>query len=256
MGELMKNKNLGFSLIELMVALVIGLLIMSGLYSLFSGNQKSISLMRVNGQIVHDGDKSINIINNYIQYAGYRDYEQIKNQRYLPASSTAGVTWNARQFLFGKNQVTGSATVKDNTDDIFIRYWGSGSPTDDTILDCHGNGVANTVINTVHLFVDSLNNLNCFDTINNDSTVIATDVENLQIRYILKNGSGMTYKEPPILANEYESVVRIEVALVMAADFDNALSGASSYSIWGTSYAVTTDHRLRHVYTNSILVRN
>nr|WP_321240779.1 PilW family protein [uncultured Tolumonas sp.] len=258
MGELMRNKISGFGLIELMVALVISLLFISGLYSLFSGNQKAISLMRVNGQIVLDGDKSMNIINSYIQYAGYRDYTQIKNQQYLPAASAAGVTWNAKQFIYGDNQVTGSASVKNNTDDIFIRYWGSGSTTDDTILNCHGAGVANTAINTVHIFVDSSNNLNCFDVINNDNTVIASGIENLQIRYVLKNGTSMTYKEPPLSVSEYESVVRIEIALVMAANFDNNLSGASNYTIWGTSYAVATDdsHRLRHVYTNSILVRN
>lgn len=256
MGELMTNKNGGFSLIELMIALVIGLLIMSGLYALFSGNQKSMSLMRTNGQVVHNGDKSMNVINNYIQFAGYRDYEQIKNQQYLPAASAAGITWSAKQFFRGNNNLTGSAQVKSGTDDIFIRYWGSGSLTDDTILDCHSAGVANTTINTVRLFVDASNNLRCFDTINNDSSVIANDVENLQIRYVLKNGGSMIYKEPPLTTSEYESVARIEVALVMSADFDNSLSGASSYSIWGTSYAVATDHKLRHVYTNSILVRN
>ena len=258
MGELMRNKNYGFSLIELMVALVIGLLITSALYSLFSGNQKTITLMRVNGQIVLDGDKSINVINNYIQYAGYRDYEQIKNQQYLPAESVAGVTWSAKQFFRGNNNLTSSAQIKSGTDDIFIRYWGSGSTTDDTILNCHGTGVANTIINTVHIFVDSSNNLNCFDVINNDNTVIASGVENLQIRYVLKSGTSMIYKEPPLSVSEYESAVRIEVALVMAANFDNSLSGASNYSIWGTSYAVATEdsHRLRHVYTNSILVRN
>lgn len=258
MGELMRNKNSGFGLIELMVALVVGLLLMSGLYSLFSGNQKAISLMRVNGQIVLDGDKSMNIINSYIQYAGYRDYTQIKNQQYLPAASAAGVTWSAKQFIHGNNKVTGSVSVKNNTDDIFIRYWGSGSTADDTILNCHGAGVANTAINTVHIFIDSSNNLNCFDVINNDNTVIASGVENIQIRYVLKNGTSMIYKEPPLSVSEYESAARIEIALVMAADFDNSLSGASSYSIWGTSYSVATDdsHRLRHVYTNSILVRN
>lgn len=252
----MINKNAGFSLIELMIALVIGLLIMSGLYSLFSGNQKSISLMRVNGQIVHDGDKAMTVISNYIQFSGYRDYEQIRDQQYLPAATAAGVTWSAKQFLRGNNNLTGSAQIKSGTDDIFIRYWGSGSLTDDTILDCHSAGVANTVINTVRLFVDGSNSLRCFDTINNDSSIIANDVENLQIRYILKNGTSMVYKEPPLTTSEYESVVRIEVSLVMSADFDNSLSGASSYSIWGTSSAVATDHRLRHVYTNSILVRN
>ena len=258
MGELMANKNSGFGLIELMVALVISLLFISGLYSLFSGNQKTISLMRVNGQIVLDGDKSMNVINSYLQYAGYRDYTQIKNQQYLPAASAAGVTWNAKQFIQGNNKVTGSASVKNNTDDIFIRYWGSGSTADDTILNCHGDGVANTTIITAHIFVDSLNNLNCFDVVNNDNTVIASGIENLQIRYVLKNGTSMIYKEPPLSASEYESVVRIEIALVMAANFDNNLSGASNYTIWGTSYAVATEdsHRLRHVYTNSILVRN
>lgn len=110
---------------------------------------------------------------------------------------------------------------------------GSGSTADDTILNCHGAGVANTAINTVHIFIDSSNNLNCFDVINNDNTVIASGVENIQIRYVLKNGTSMIYKEPPLSVSEYESAARIEIALVMAADFDNSLSGASSYSIWG-----------------------
>jgi type IV pilus assembly protein PilW len=255
-GELMINKNSGFSLIELMIALVVGLLIMSGLYSLFSGNQKSMSLMRTNGQIVHDGDKSMNILSNYIQFAGYRDYEQIRNQQYLPSASAAGVTWSAGQFISGHNNLTGVAQTKSGSDDIYIRYWGSGSLADDTILDCHGAGVANAVINTVRIFVDSSNNLKCFDTKNNDSSIIAADVENLQIRYVLKNGTSMIYKEPPLTSTEYESVVRVEIGVVMSANFDDSLSGASSYSIWGASYAVATDHRLRHVYTNSILVRN
>jgi type IV pilus assembly protein PilW len=257
MGELAMMKIKGFSLIELMIALVIGLFLLSGLYSLFSGNQHSMSLMRSNGSIIYEGDKAMNIMKNYIQYAGYRDYSQITTQTYLSAdNSVAANPWTNNQFIKGNNDITGVNTIKNSTDDLWIRYWGAGSTADNSIVSCSGAGVANTTVNKLHLYVDSSNNLTCFDTASNASSVIASGVENMQIRYLVQSGSSLVYRNAPLTDAESKAVARIEVGIVMAVDFDNSMNGATSYSIFGVSHAVASDHQLRQVYTNSILVRN
>jgi len=68
----MKHKQSGYSLIELMIASVIGLVVLSGAVTIFTSNKASQSLSLGMSQVQENGRVALDIIANSIRLAGYQ----------------------------------------------------------------------------------------------------------------------------------------------------------------------------------------
>jgi type IV pilus assembly protein PilW len=125
----------GFTLVELMVAMVIGLLLMSGALSLFISNQQiyreqnEIGLLQENARFtmellhkdirrstfvgcVDDTEQVVNQINGLID----TDIASLNNTVPLIEGSESGANWQP------SNSTEGVATMAANTDGITVRY--------------------------------------------------------------------------------------------------------------------------------------
>jgi type IV pilus assembly protein PilW len=153
------NKNRGFSLVELLIGLAIGLFLLAGLLTFFGQNRLAYSYQQSqSGQ--QGSERLANIMfTNVLQQAGYSD---MTNQRIMNRASMfpAGGPFADGQAVIGTQATAtvgliGGGTQTVPNDSIAIRFWdGAG------IIDCIGNPAPAGAMSVVLLSVDGVN-LNC-----------------------------------------------------------------------------------------------
>lgn len=67
----MENMNKGFSLVELMVAIALGLLVVTGLVYVFANSSRSYGELQKSAQQIENGRYAMNVISDDLRHAGY-----------------------------------------------------------------------------------------------------------------------------------------------------------------------------------------
>ena len=153
------NRNRGFSLVELLIGMSIGLFLLAGLLTFFGQNRLAYSYQQSqSGQ--QGSERLANIMfTNVLQQAGYSD---MTNQRILNRASLfpGGGPFADGQTVVGTQAsatvgLIGGGTQTVPNDSIAIRFWdGVG------IIDCIGNAAPAGAMSVVLLSVDGVR-LNC-----------------------------------------------------------------------------------------------
>lgn len=153
------HKNHGFSLVELLVGLSIGLFLLAGLLTFFGQNRVAYSYQQSqSGQ--QGSERLANIMfTNVLQQAGYSD---MTNQRIINRAAlfpAAGAFVDGQAVIGTQATATvslvGGGTQTVPNDSIALRFWdGAG------IIDCIGNPAPVGAMSVVLLSVDGVN-LNC-----------------------------------------------------------------------------------------------
>ena len=266
-----KYSSRGFSLVELMIAIVLGLFVISGLYTMLSSNQRTYSAVQANTQITDAERRIDSVMQKMLNQAGYRNYRRLKSYQQLPARTSDGapgqtLTWLEGQAITGVNNSSGKPSVKDGTDTISLRFYGSSlidanpstaSTTDDgSIFSCHGGWVQADVNMIVTIYVDPDNNLMCKDNINLDPIILESGVESLQVRYKLRDGNTFS---PAFAAgnSNWNKIQVIEYALLLTKPYrQGMLNNQTSFTLLDQSVSAAADGQLRQVVTGSSLLRN
>lgn len=208
----------GFTLVELMVALLIALFLMGGLISVvgamrrMQGAQNSLATLQDNERL------AMTLVTNIIESAGYYP---------SPQSYTTGTEFPlvapyamAGQYLYGSG--AGNAVAPGDT--IYVRYETAGS---DNVLDCTGNATTTKQVFAVQLTIDqATGDLVCY--LNGNATAIhlVTGINSLQIYYgvqtnlALGNASADSYLDANHVTN-WNNVVSVKLTL----NFVNPLYG-------------------------------
>jgi type IV pilus assembly protein PilW len=131
----------GYSLVELMIALLIALFLLGGLVTLVMGTRRSNGTQSALSQLQDNERIAMTLISNVVQNAGYFPYptttdggQQLSS---FPAETFAGVGFIGSQVVGG----TYSATAPGDT--FGIRFFAPASDTTGTIINCAGQ--SNTV---------------------------------------------------------------------------------------------------------------
>lgn len=133
-----KYKQLGFTLIELMVSLALGLVIMLAAMQLLLTNQINFNLQRGMGNVQENGRFAIDYINSTVRNSEYAFAQN--SDDYL----TSGIITDITQLqslvtdAFVSNN-DGTALGIGNSDQLVIRQWVSSAMTN--LRDCEGNVV-------------------------------------------------------------------------------------------------------------------
>ena len=163
----------GFTMIELMVALLIGLFLMGGLMTLLQNNRKAFSSQSVLAQLQDSERLAMSMMTGVIQQSGYFPDPTLNSpSTALPASGS---------FASGQG-LTGSTTAGSDT--IIARYT---TATGDGILNCKGtsntSGANATYVNAFSIVVTAgLSQLVCTDE-NNVVYPLVNGVTNLSVLY-------------------------------------------------------------------------
>lgn len=110
------HRSQGFSMIELMVALVLGLILMAGVISVYTTNKKSYSLNIALGQVQESGRFAFNYIEPPIRMAGFFGCA------HTPSDSVGSGTNNTFQSILNSS----SGTYFDSNSIEGYEYTGSG----------------------------------------------------------------------------------------------------------------------------------
>ena len=157
----MTQRQRGFTMIELMVALLIGLFLMGGLMTLLQNNRKAFSSQSVLAQLQDSERLAMTMMTGIIQQSGYFPDPTINSpSTALPASGS---------FAAGQG-LTGTTA-----DTISARY---ATATGDGILNCSGtsntSGANATYVNKFRIVVTGgVSQLVCTDQTNTDYPLVS-----------------------------------------------------------------------------------
>lgn len=227
----MKHQNKGFTLVELMIAILIGLFLAGGLLTLVQAMKRTTVSQAGLSQLQDSVRMSMNLIANSIQSAGYYPNPLVNSAStvFLAQTSPANTATGTVALAAGQS-ITGSANTINAAlgDQITVRYTTAGA---DNVLSCAGATSATQQTWSQTFVIDAHQNLVCslFDGVNAPIIVpLVNGVTNMAIVYgVQTNGSTQynsvdTYLPANLMTAAYWAAVRsVRVTLT----FNNPLHG-------------------------------
>jgi type IV pilus assembly protein PilW len=253
MNQRAAARHAGFTMIEMLIAMTLGLL-----------------LVVVIGQVFVTSKES---------YRTTEDLSRLQeNARFAVAQLTRAIRMTSfttdpladRAVVFPVGALTGVDGTGIVPDQITVRYQGSGAAAaDGSILDCQGNAIKADDLAVVRFYLAAgVNGANALFCDNTGTTGIvpaqielAPDVENMQILYgedTDADGTANRYVERTTVGTlDYEKVVSVRLMLLVRSANEVAASvNSNTYDLLGTVFDPVDDRRLRRVYTATITLRN
>jgi type IV pilus assembly protein PilW len=238
--------NRGFTMIELLVALTIGLALMIVVAQLFLGSRATYATTDDLSRMQENIRFSQTLLARTVHLAGYRT---------APNSIVGNVFAGANAALAATN---GAGTASDT---LTVRYQGhndGGGAADGSILDCLGNRVAAnvTVANTFSIAPGANGNNALFC----NGVELVADVENMQIVFGEDTNADLTadrYVSLPDVAN-MNSVVSVRIALLYETTGPAAAAtmDTKTYNLNGVVVGPFNDLRIRRVVITTFNLRN
>ncbi|WP_299880916.1 PilW family protein [uncultured Cocleimonas sp.] len=270
----MLNKNqAGLSLIELLVAMIIGLFLLAGISSSFLSSKKS-SIQRDQFSLLEDNGRiALEIMSSVIEHTGYTS----GNGAPLLNNFMRGAV-NSRICSDGQDSVvdTGIFTTSPNPtsdddikgDRIGVVYLGD----DQVSTDCTGGPLPvgcqvspTTTPETASIYnafyLDDVNKrLMCAGSRFNEAEVIAEGVENMQVLYgIDDNGDKAVerYVNAADVNGSWSNVISVQIAiLVRALRETKSTSESVTYSLLDVAVPSPDDRYKRAVFSTTVNLRN
>ncbi len=255
-----RQAQLGFTILEIMVAIVISLILMAGVLAIFLHAKTTYNLSNSLSQLQENGRFIETYLARIIRLAGYRTPPPVRND-FTPV---ANVFTSANPYITGTH-----GAGPNGSDTLTIRYQGSGNGSgtpDGTIVDCLNVAVdANTIATSIFSLTNN-NELQC-QALNansatpNNTQVLLSGVENFQVLYgedLDGDYSADRYVPANYAFINWGDVVSVRLCLLMRSDAPSTpFPQQKTFYLIGTSYTPgSADNYLRTTLTFTILLRN
>lgn len=235
------SKQAGATLIETMVALVVGLLLILAATSAFIVQRQSFGTSSDSSSIRESARLAMTLAGRDLRLHGHRTVGE------SPAVKNA-------KFKF----------TKGDSDSFVVEYYGSGPLTaDGTISDCNGTSIASDtkVTSTYSITVsDNISWLTC--TINGNNTLLIPNIEEMKLRIgVDSNADGSidywTYDATADL-NTAETVLAVDLSLIIVGKEKQKFNSPSIDHFNDEKYVVqsNSDGRIRYQERMTIALRN
>lgn len=256
----------GFSIIELMVAIVISMLLTAAVALLYTSSRASSRNQDDLSRVVESGRSAMYILTRSVRQGGYL------------ADPTSWVD-SATIFPNGTRPIQGTEGVAGANDTLTVSYQGSGPSAgnaDNRIVDCLGNPVPFPTVSypatpaTIKVDVFSIANdpangneptLFCDDGSGTNRVALVAGIESMQILYgedtnNPRDTNANRYVAASSVTN-WPNVVSARISLLARSPNNVALNPATrTYDVGGTNFNAPADGRLRQVFTTVVNVRN
>jgi len=240
----------GYTLLELLVALFIGIFLLVGLFTILQNTRRSSSNQTVLSQLQDQQRMAMSMLTDVIQNAGYFDPNTITSAAALPAAASAQQPAVNHALLASQGMSGADATAGDT---ILVRYAtnGTSSAAPDGLENCNGgtSTSAATYVNTFYIASTTSGGLTTYalycslDGGNTTGIPLVTGVENMQIYYGVSTVAAannvdtyMTAAQVQASTGGWASVTSVRVTLA----FVNPLYGQAGYTAATSQYVYLT----------------
>lgn len=266
-----KNKQLGLSLIELMVSMIIGLFILVGISTVYVGNKRS-SMTSSELSILQDNGRSVlQMLTDTIQHTAYTSTSvapvgDMFIRSAVPASACSdGADSVVDTSLF--------SPLENNTtygDTIGVMYMGDNTLNTDCAesvlpVSCRFGGASATAASRIYNYYAVQQNaqgdpvLMCAGSRTAVLQEVAEGVENLQFTYgedIDNNGTIDRYVNSVGVTN-WSSILSVNIAVLIRSLRPVGMTNAlQTYKLSEDQTVTTNDKYLRAVFTTTVRLRN
>lgn len=255
---ILKHRQRGLTLIEIMVALVISLFLLAGLLQLFVGTRQSARVQENLSRVQENGRYAIDFIGRIARLTGYRSRFTIER------GQSFGTAFPAVQAIQGTND-----SGLNNSDTITVAFEGEGAGQGD-IRNClnvqiNDNFIARNVLsinnNGLQCQAQTLTAAGNIVGGSDQTQPIVENVENMQILYGQNtNDDVFGVADRYIPANNvdrWDQVVSIRISLLLRTAENNLIDSPQPYAFNGATVTPSAgDRRLRRVFTTTINLRN
>lgn len=218
--RLQRHNVRGFTLVELMIALLIGLFLAAGLLTLVQAMKRTSTSQSGLSQLQDNERMGMSLIANAVQSAGYYPNPLLNNASTFFTAATTAPVFAAGQAITG--QANGALG-----DQITVRYATGGG---DNVLNCAGATSGTQKTWTATFSIDNNANLQCIlsDGTTNTTVQLINGVTNLTVLYGVQTNGGALYNSADtylsasaMSAANWNSIRSVKVTLT----FNNPLHG-------------------------------
>jgi type IV pilus assembly protein PilW len=246
----------GFTIVELMIAMVLGLMITLVVSQVFLSSKETYNTVEELSRLQENARYGLSQLARVGRMTGY-----ISNPLNIPSQGTI--------FPTTARMVDGADGASGAPDSVTFRFQGSGSPTaDNSVIDCAGNAIAadSLAVNSYYIATgaNGRNSLFCDNTgtvgpATTGALELVPNVETMQVLYGEDTDTNYTpdYYVARGAVVDADKVRSVRVAMVFSSnDFMASTLDTKTYSVLDVTYDPTDDRRLRRVYTTTITLRN
>jgi len=267
----MARKNIlhqrGFSLIELMISMVIGLVVVGAVFAAYLGTSTSSSSSRAVAQMTEDASLAMNVLRSQIAMAGFSAPTGIDGSGKFTKNYT-GMAVNGCSSEFADTTVGIDALTCSGagSDSIAVEFEAdarnsvvssSGAP-----LDCLGNGI--TIAGSYYLsysrFYINGGKLYCRGSGSNTADALIDNIDSMVIQYGVANAATpnqVSYysRASGMNASEFNLAISARVCLIVKSEREVADTAVQYYDCDGTEQTAP-DRRLYKAFTSTITLQN
>ena len=268
--HLRMSSQRGMSLIEIMVAMTIGLIILLVIGNLFIGSKQNYVSQDDASRTQENSRYSSLVLGRTLRLAGYRadwheSYDQIFGVGVTPVAGTDNNGANSSDTMVVRFQGSGDGTSTP----AGCVATNSCAGADGTVLDCLGNridrkmGTAVFVENQFQVRTGGANGgtaLFCTIDSGTNWVEIVPDIQNMQVLYGERTGSLPNverYLAAGTAGQNMNNVIAVRVALLhRSANNSATLTDTKTYNLAGTTVGPFNDARVRSVSNMTVGLRN
>ncbi|MEE9303912.1 MAG: PilW family protein [Thiotrichaceae bacterium] len=253
-----KQLQHGFTMVELLVAMAIGLFLVGGVFQLFVANKQSSRIQNNLSHVQENGRFATSELSRVLRMAGLKSDPTDTAAFATPATAP----------------ITGSDNASAGADDVFISFQGvTGLATAGGAVDCLGTRFlpttpATTITNRFYLADDTngVRSLFCSETTaaTPNPQPLVEDVSDMQITYgvdTADDGTANYYVNATTVNTgtagvpDWSNVVSVRINLLVVSGEDAVTTTAQTYQFDGAA-VTATDNRLYKVFSVTIALRN
>jgi len=242
---LINKSQQGVTLVELMVSMLVGVVLLSGVVAVYTGSKQTYGARGGMSALQENGRIAIKRLQRGVLPAGYP-----KNSGREPIISEASQVTNASGITFSSDNANG-----DRLTVSFTPFGGANTQ------DCLGQtGMVNGLI--VNNYFVQNGRLVCRGSGNATPQPIAEAVDNMQVLYGVDTDSdGFANQYQNASSADWNNVVSIQVALLINSidNVKDVAPGAGKedrFNLLGQNHTAPNDRLARRVFTTTIPLRN
>lgn len=265
------SKQSGLSLIELLVAMIIGLFITVGISSVYVGNKRSNMTSGELSQLQDNGRAVLQLLSDVIQHTAYTSTSAAPvNDMFIRGTVPTSMCSDGSDSVVNTSLFSPLENNTSYGDTIGVMYMGDDKLNLDCAsgelpVACRYGGTAATAASRIYNYFSVQANANgdptlmCVGSRTNTAQEIAEGVENVQFTYgedIDNDGIADRYVNSTGVTN-WSSVVSVNIAVLVRSLAPVAVSNSSrSYQLSEDTIVTTNDKYLRAVFTSTVRLRN